>query len=72
MFFQGKGMQFYILSFLKRMNCIETLFVVVLNFKHLVLIITQGRVWLNIWWFMIHNKVLSFHNWNLLLGTFSW
>ena len=33
MFFQGKGMQFYILDFLKRMNCIETLFVIVLNFK---------------------------------------
>ena len=26
-------MQFYIFSFLKRMNCTETLFVIVLNFK---------------------------------------
>ena len=32
MLFQGKGMQFYILDFLKRMNCIETL-VIALNFK---------------------------------------
>ena len=32
MLFQGKGMQFYILDFLKRMNCIETL-AIALNFK---------------------------------------
>ena len=40
------------------------------TFKHMVLIITQGRVLLNIWWFMLNNKVLSFHNWNLYYEPF--
>ena len=45
-------------------------FVAEVTFKHMVLIITQGRVWLNIWWFMIHSKVLNFHNWNFCYEPF--
>ena len=28
-------------------------------------VVKKTRVWLNGSWFMIHNKVLNFHNWNI-------
>ena len=60
-----KGNAVLYFEFFKKNELYWNTFVIVLNFMHMVLIITQGRVWLNIWWFTIQNKVLNFHNWNL-------
>ena len=55
---------------MKRYFMTKKSFAAEVTFKHMVLIITQGRVLLNIWWFMLNNKVLSFHNWNLYYEPF--